>query len=244
MKRQIFAVIVIIFANIWFVNAQLDSRGLYFFGHVYYENVSGKQIMLPFTTIKIYEESNPETVKFTRFAGTDGSYRVDNIDISKSYILIAYAPGLKEQSFLFQGYNKQPSFKGNLSTHMCLETSDGFSTPLKKKIFTPKILSINKKSKIKDLFDQLPCLKNEDEDYVTNNGGSVRIFVNGASVQPRELSVLFKSSFKAVKSIEYYNLEKFGNSAYQGVINIILTAGEQVKPPKFKCQSIKIYKKQ
>lgn len=244
MKPKILAVLVTLFASIGFANAQVDSRGYFFFGHVYYENASGEQTMLPFTTIKIYEESNPGTVKFVRFTGTDGSYRVDNIDISKTYIFTAYAPGLMEQSFLFQGYTKQPSFKGNVNTHMRLDIAEAFSTPVKKKSYTPKMLSADKKSKINDLIDKLPGIKYEDGDYITSSGGSVRIFVNGASVQSDKLSTFLKASMKIVKTIEYYNLEKFGNSAYQGVIDIKMIVGDQVGPPNFKCHSMKHYQKQ
>lgn len=215
----------------------------FFAGHVYREDAaSGKQTMIPFATLKFYHLNNPDKIIALRISGLDGSYDLKGFDTDNTYIVKVKAPGVEEQSFVTRPNNGRVK-SGNLSAHTQLKTEKMVESLVQKQSFTVKDVSEDKDISVEKMVEKIPGLSVENGEILTADDGSVRLLINGFNPTPDVYAKIkdFPAS-EIVKSMDYYDLSNFNDTAYEGVLNIRIAVGNEASAPNYKLVSLKEYK--
>ncbi|WP_129595376.1 hypothetical protein [Seramator thermalis] len=240
-KITISLALLIFVLTTWTTYAQ---NSIFFAGHVYIEDDNtGKQTMIPFATVRFYDVNNPSKTLATRISALDGSFDLKGFSTDNTYIVKVKAPGIEEQSFITRPNNGRVK-SGNLSTHTRLQVDKNYNNPVKKQSFSPESISGEKNMTIERMIQKLPNLEIVDNDIMTKNGGSVRLMINGMNIDGSAFAKLKGYPVAGVvRSIDYYDLSCFDDSAYDGVVNIRLLKGKEAIAPDYKLISLKPYKK-
>jgi hypothetical protein len=199
--------------------------------------------MIPFATVQFYDVNNPSKTIATRISALDGSFDLKGFNTDNTYIVKVKAPGIEEQSFITRPNNGRVK-SGNLSTNIRLQVNAKYVNPVKKQSFSPESISREKNLTIERMIQKLPNLELVDNDIMTQSGGSVRLMINGMNIDGSAFAKLKGFPVAGVvKSIDYYDLSSFDDSAYDGVLNIRLLKGKEAIAPDYKLISLKPYKK-
>lgn len=212
-------------------------------GYTYTEE-AGKQIMIPFATISVYDYMQTDLLKYFVVSGPCGNYRIKPYDYKKQYHFVVEAPGYKTRIFNMKEVpeimNGKP-FKGNVTIHILMEKVPSQSVASTKfQTYTKEKLEKNRKVKfLPELLSLLPEIRKEGEDWITTKGeGSVCLFLNGVNVDSKTLSTLNELPTNVVSSLEYYQLPQGG--AYDAVVNIVLSMGQKASIPTFQLMQSKL----
>ncbi|PVX51930.1 hypothetical protein C7377_0224 [Balneicella halophila] len=236
MKRTLLTIIVLI-SVIIIGNAQQNDE-LYYMGHSYYEDANGVQHMVPFAVVKLCEVENPENVLAVRLSEAKGRYIIRNIDVEQEYILKVYAPNVKEQWFKVPRNNGRIK-KYNINIDAKLEVPENYNEQtVSSQKFKP--YDFNKKTLLEQMILQLPMIEEEDGEFTTLNGGSVKLWLNGgeADMQTYEKIKNFRAK-DLVEYMEYFNVSETENPIYDGVLNIMLKVGDRSEKPSWRLVPIK-----
>lgn len=219
------------------------QNNTFFMGHVYSEDsISGEQTMIPFATLKISSVNNANKILAIRISGLNGGYDLKGFDTDSTYIIKVKAPGVREQSFVTKPNNGRVK-SGNLSVHPMLKTEIKYKSPVEKQSFTEKDVSNDKTTSVANMLENIPGLTVENGEILTVDGGSVRLMMNGFNLNP-DVYAKIKDlpASEVVKTMDYYNLTEFDGSAYDGILNIRITVGDEATAPDYKLVSLKKYK--
>ncbi|WP_352421991.1 hypothetical protein [Proteiniphilum sp.] len=216
----------------------------YFAGYVYSEGMeSAKQTMIPFATITFFDINDPDKIVATRISDLSGGYSLKGFDTDNIYIVKVNAPGIAEQSFITRP-NKGQFKSGNISTHTCLKVDGEYQDPVKRKTYSPDDFSGDNNFTIMKMIEQISGLEVDHDEVITQEGGSIRIMLNGMNLDGPVFAELKELPTEgAVKSMDYYDLSGFEKSAYDGVLNIRVAMGSDVQAPNFELMSLKPYQK-
>lgn len=212
-------------------------------GYTYTEE-AGKQIMIPFATISVYDYIQTDQLKYFVVSGPYGNYRIKPYDYKKQYHFVVEAPGYKTRTFNMKEVpeimNGKP-FSGNTTISILMEKDSSQSVAsTEPQTYTKEQLEKNGKVKLlPELLSLLPEIRKEGEDWITVKGeGSVCLFLNGANVNSKTLSALNELPTNVVSSLEYYQLPQGG--AYDAVVNIVLSMGQKASRPTFQLMQSKL----
>lgn len=67
-------------------------------GYTYTEE-AGKQIMIPFATISVYDYGQEDQLRYFTMSGPFGNYHIKPYDYKKQYHFVVEAPGYKTRAF-------------------------------------------------------------------------------------------------------------------------------------------------
>lgn len=212
-------------------------------GYTYTEE-AGKQIMIPFATISVYDYIQTDQLKYFVVSGPYGNYRIKPYDYKKQYHFVVEAPGYKTRTFNMKEVpeimNGKP-FSGNTTISILMEKDPSQSVAsTEPQTYTKEQLEKNGKVKLlPELLSLLPEIRKEGEDWITVKGeGSVCLFLNGVNVNSKTLSALNELPTNVVSSLEYYQLPQGG--AYDAVVNIVLSMGQKASRPTFQLMQSKL----
>ena len=205
-------------------------------GYTYTEE-AGKQIMIPFATISVYDYIQTDQLKYFVVSGPCGNYRIKPYDYKKQYRFVVEAPGYKTRTFNVKEVpeivNAKP-FSGNSTIHILMEKDTMQSVDsLFKTIYMKEELEKTGKVKLlPELLSLLPKIRKEGEDWITiKREGSVCLFLNGLKVDSKALSTLNELPTNVVSSLEYYQLPQGGT--YDAAVNIVLSIGQKASMPTY-----------
>lgn len=208
-------------------------------GYTYTEE-AGKQIMIPFATISIYDYGQEDQLRYFTVSGPFGNYHIKPYDYKKQYHFVVEAPGYKTRSFNMkevpETMNGKP-FSGNTTVSIRMEKDPSQSTvSVEPKKYTKEELEKEnglKSKSLPELLCTLPEIRKEGDEWITADGeGSVCLFLNGTIVAPEVLPALNELPTNTVSSFEYYQLPN--GSVYNAVLNIVLSAGQKATAPTYK----------
>lgn len=205
-------------------------------GYTYTEE-QGKQIMIPFATVCVYDYAQKEELRYFAVSGTHGNYSIKPFDYKKQYHIVVEAPGYKTKEFNLKPIpetNNGKLFSGNCTIHILME-KDSLNMICET---TPKIYGIDDfKSKdeiksIPEILNLIPEIEKEGNDWINaKTKGSVCLFLNGTSITTEAYPQLEELPANIVSSIEFYQLPKGG--IYESALNIILSIGKQSSTPTY-----------
>lgn len=214
------------------LNATAQTN-IWIMGYIYAEE-NGNQITVPFATISIFDYSQQDEMKYFTVSGIYGNYSIKPYDHKKQYHIVVEAPGYKTRSFnlkeIPEVWNGKP-FSGNCNLNILMEKDNGQST-------TTSIAKVYKKEELKkvaeaktlsELLLTIPEIKKEGNDYITTNGNSVCLFINGSNAPTSILHMLGELEISDIASIEYYQLPD--DATYGAILNVIMNAGQQAASP-------------
>lgn len=208
-------------------------------GYTYTEE-QGKQVMIPFVTISIYDYPQTNNLKYFVVSGTHGNYSIKPFDYKKQYHYVVEAPGYKTKEFntnpIPETNNGKP-FSGNCTIHILMEkdTLHPITNALPKIYQKDELKKKGKVKSINDLLALMPEISKEGNDWITTEGkGSVCLCLNGTNLTAQTLPMLNELPTDAVSSLEYYQLPQGG--IYEAVVNIMLIAGKQASAPTYTLQ--------
>lgn len=219
MNKNILIIIIMILnlLNPFMAKSQTTTN-YWYEGYVYQEKAKGCH----FLTVVLTEQGN-ETPKAITMSSPAGliSFKGVPINIYKNHILSVYQGAQLLGRYIRKGFDKKPSFVGNLNTHILIERAISLST---------RILKTGEEQKKVFLGDFL--VKNEMEIeasiiFPKDTDKPFRVFVNGMELEQAELqSLLEKASMELVKHIEVLRYDT-PNPYFSGGLNIVLNVGEQ-----------------
>jgi len=230
-----FTIIFLFLALIAGLKGHAQSK-IWIYGFVYENGNDDKQTLIPFATISYYSYENQSELKYFAMSGPMGNYLIKPYNYQAKYHVVVTAPGYKTVSFnlkeIPEVWNGKP-FSGNASINVCMIKDVTETAACIPHVYTMKQFDKQKKAKILgDLFTQMPEIKKEGSDLLTQQDGSIRLFVNGESVTGEICNQIDQLPVSVLSKIEYYALPKGG--VYEGVLNIILNVGETVNAPSYR----------
>lgn len=206
-------------------------------GYTYTEE-QGKQIMVPFATISVYDYPKTDELKYFTMSGTKGNYSIRPYDYKKQYHFVVEAAGYKSKEFNLKEIpemNNGKVFSGNCTVHILLEKASPIDKADSTKLITYNREELEKKGETKsvpDLLNAIPGIRKEGNDWITSKDeGSVCLLLNGTILTAQMLSKFYELPMSVVSAIEYYQLPKGG--IYEAAINIVLSAGKQASAPDY-----------
>nr|WP_294763039.1 hypothetical protein [Prevotella sp.] len=205
-------------------------------GNVYTE-VEGKQVMIPFATICVYDLTDTDKMEYFSVSGMQGNYYLKPYNYKKQYHYVVSAFGYKTKEFNLKEipeYMDGKPFSGNATINVKMEKCTDALTPMIKKIVYP-LAGLKKKSNAKyvvDALEMLPEIKKDGNDWIdSSTGESVCFFLNGTYVTPDIYTQLKVIPLDMIVELEYYKLPEGGN--YGAVVNIHLSVGQTCKAPDY-----------
>ena len=127
-------------------------------GNVYTE-VEGKQVMIPFATICVYDLTDTEKMEYFSVSGMQGNYYLKPYNYKKQYHYVVSAFGYKTKEFNLKEipeYMDGKPFSGNATVNVKMEKSNDALTPMIKKIVYP-LAELKKKGNAKYVVDPWKC---------------------------------------------------------------------------------------
>jgi len=230
-----FNIIVFSLALIIGLKSYSQSK-IWIYGHVYENGKNDKQGLIPFATISYYSYENQSELNYSTMSGPTGNYLIKPYNYKAKYHAVVEAPGYKTIFFnlkeIPEVWNGNP-FSGNASVNICMvRDSTKMEEFISPREYTIKQLKKQYKIKtFKDLIEQISDVKIDGMDLLTQQGGSVRIFVNGAGVTSEICKEIYELPVSIISKLEYYNLPKGG--LYEGALDIILNVGNVEKAPSY-----------
>lgn len=231
MKKYVAIVLMSLISTV--MNAQSD---IWVNGTVHTE-VDGKQIMVPFATVCVYDYAQTDDMKHFAVCGPHGNYHIKPYDHKQQYHYVVSAPGFKDRAFNLKAIpetlNGKP-FSGNRTVNIKMESIPNGQIPEYKKIVY-HLDDLKKKGQVKSIEDalsQISEIKKEGNDWIdTQSDGSVCFFLNGSSITAETYAKLESLPAEAIADIEYYGIPD--GSAYSAAVNIHLTMGQSSKAPDY-----------
>ena len=215
------------------VNAQSN---IWINGYTYTE-VDGKQIMVPFATICVYDCPATEQIKYFMVSGPNGFYNINPYEYVKPHHFVVSAPGYKTKEFNIHDIEESIDGKkvqGNISVNIKLDKLSESKDSISKKI-TYTLAKLKLRGKAKNMLEALnliPEIKKDNNDWVEKSSGkSVCFFLNGMFVTTDVYSQLSNYPIDLIDNVECYQLPD-GVSYAMGV-NINLTVGNPCKVPDY-----------
>ncbi|MBS9774970.1 MAG: hypothetical protein KGV59_07450 [Tenacibaculum sp.] len=236
MKKTILTIVVLVLAIV--VGRTQKKEDLFYAGYTYSQKADGSQDMIPFAMVKICEAENPESVIAVKITGLNGLYVVRNIDVEKSYIVKVTAPNIEEQQFQINPNNGRVK-KYNISTNIELKVPTNYNTlNIVPKSFELSVFEEN--TSLDEMISKLPMITIEDEEFLTNNGGTVKLWFNGAETTQDIYNKLKNyPASKIVKQVEYFDLSNIKDAVFDGILNINLKVGKGIAKPDYTLRSLR-----
>lgn len=212
-------------------NAQTD---IWVSGNVYTEE-NGKQSMIPFATICVYEMTETDKISYYTVSGIQGNYNIKPYDHTKQYHYVVSAPGYKSKVFnlkaIPESLNGKP-FHGNRTVNIKLERDSMVEAIVRKSYSLAELKKWGSGKTIVDALALLPEIKKEDGEWIDKKSDeSVCFFLNGGYVTNYLYSKLQALPMDLIADIDYYKIPQGGN--YGAAVNIHLTTGQSAKVPDY-----------
>jgi hypothetical protein len=239
MKKNYF----LLFALFLATTTSLAQKTLHVTGKVFERSDDKGTAYVPFASVYYYNYEDSTKLEYFAFTDMSGSYDLGKI-VVKKYRIKILAPGY---------WPKQKNI-GNLPTEIPKEwKTDNFTFhfEMKKKadetitpqVFPIKTLTKSSKDKLWDLLRQINSLSVDEKSktVTTREGSPIRLLLNGFNMQSKQLDKLASLPLEGFKRIEYYDLSNQLQSVYEGVLNIVLIAGESASKVTFEPKEGKKY---
>lgn len=231
MKKNLIMLLMLLVSTV--MNAQSK---IWINGNVYaIEN--GKQVMVPFATINVYDYPASDQVKYFAVCGQEGNYMVNPYEYTKKHHVVVTAPGYKTKEFnlkeIPETWNGEP-FSGNATVNIKMEKATDAAT-IAYQPTTYTMTELNKNGTAKNALDVLtliPEIKKDEDTWVDKETDeSVCLFLNGIFVTRNIYEQLPELPANMITHVESYKLPQGGN--YGKAININISAMEPCKAPDF-----------
>lgn len=221
MKKFRFIALIVLMSMVATVSAQSD---VWLRGYVY-STVNGKQEMVPFATISVYDYDNSENLKSYLISGLYGEYMLRPYDRKQPHTIVVEAPGyktcrinLKEVPEVMNGW----AVRGNLSVHIEMERDGADMFVAEKKEYDGTMFAGNDAvESLKQMLAKVDELEYDENLWVKKaTGESVCMMLNGVYMSFAPMSEIEALPADAVKRIEYYQLPEGG--PYGAVVNLVI----------------------
>lgn len=185
----------------------------------------GKQSVVPFATISVYDYENTDNLKSYLISGINGEYMLRPYDRNQQHTFIVEAPGYKSRRFNLKEIPNTMNgweIKGSVSVHIELERDSSAVYAAEKKVYDKAVLagtdSINSVKQMLASVEELEC---DDNLWVVKaTGESVCVMLNGVYMSFAPMSEIEPLPAEIVSRIEYYPLPEGG--AYGAVVNLVI----------------------
>lgn len=205
-------------------------------GYTYTEE-QGKQIMVPFATICVYDYAQTDELKYFVVSGTHGNYSIKPFDYKKQYHIVVEAPGYKTKTFNLKSIpetNNGKPFSGNCTIHILME-KDSLRNIHETTSKMYEMKELKGKAEIKsipEILNLIPEIQKEGSDWINSKTkGSVCLFLNGTYITAEAYPQLEELPANIISSIKFHQLPESG--IYDSALNIILSIGQQSSTPTY-----------
>lgn len=236
MKKFRFIAFVVLMSVASSVSAQSD---VWLHGYVYSE-AEGRQEMIPFATISVYDHDNSENLNAYIVSGIYGEYMLRPYDSRLPHTFVVEAPGYKTRRLSLKEIPEmmggQP-VRGSVSVHFDMERDSSAVFVTEKKEYDKSMIADKDSVKtIKQMLTLIEYLEYDEGLLVEKSTGeSVCMMLNGVSMSFVPMSEIEALPLEAVSKIEYYSLPEGG--AYGAGVNLVIpTLGYESQLPPVKLQ--------
>lgn len=210
----------------------LSAQNFWYYGYIFSKE-NTKIEAVPFATIYFCDLNNHDDILYVGFTDLSGQYDIGSKVKERSFFIKVVAPSykLREKSISeipkSHSVGKNPQkWRDGFTLHIKMDKIQGEN--LDKKDYLKKDLNI-KNNNILEMLASIPGVIREKNNFYTKSDGAIKILLNGYSMPIQIASNFSKLPVSFVEKIEYYDLEKYTDSKYQAVINVVINKGDRAQ---------------